>query len=49
VCESFQVARISLKVPVDKVGEETQNFNITKAKKLLEENINYHEILDKII
>lgn len=49
VSESFQVARISLKVPVDKVGEETKSFDIVKAKKLLEENINYQEILDKII
>lgn len=48
VCESFQVARISLKIPVDNIGEETKNFDIEKAKKYLSENINYAELLEKI-
>ena len=48
VCESFKVARISLKVPVDKVWEETKNFDISYAQWLLEKNIDYEKLLTKI-
>lgn len=48
VCESFQVARISLKVPVDNIGEETKNFDVEKAKKYLSEHIDYQDLIQKI-
>jgi len=48
VCENFRVPRIILKVPVDRIGKETQNFNISQAIKLLEENINCEVLIQKI-
>jgi len=47
VCENFRVPRIILKVPVDKIGAETLNFNISKALKLLEENIKFKALIQK--
>lgn len=48
VLDSFSIPRIILKVPVDKIGEETINFDYKKAEKYLKENINYEELLQKI-
>ena len=39
VCESFQVARISLKIPVDNIGEETKNFDIVRYVQILSQII----------
>ncbi|MDP2091052.1 MAG: hypothetical protein Q8K30_05650 [Candidatus Gracilibacteria bacterium] len=48
VCDSFSLARIILKVPVDDVGIETMNFDFNKAKKSLSENIDYRLLFEKI-
>jgi len=49
VCDSFSIPRIILKIPVDKIWEETKKFDFKKAEKYLRENINYKELFDKII
>jgi len=48
VCESFKISRIILKIPVDKLWDETKNFDFKKAEKYLKENIDYKKILAKI-
>jgi len=48
VCNKFDIPRIILKIPVDRIWEETKNFDFEKAKKYLAENINYSELLEKI-
>ncbi len=48
VCESFSLARIILKIPVDKVWDETKNFDFKKAEKYLEKNIDYLKLIKKI-
>jgi hypothetical protein len=48
VCDKFNLPRIILKVPVDKIGEETKNFDFEKAKKILIENIDYEKLILKI-
>jgi hypothetical protein len=48
ICDKFNIPRIILKIPVDKIWEETKNFDFQKAKKYLSENINYFELLEKI-
>ena len=47
VCDSFSLPRIILKVPVDKVGDETRNFDFQKAKTMLE-SIDYKIFFEKI-
>ena len=48
VCENFKLPRIILKVPVDKIWEETKNFDFKKAEKKLKDNIDYLKLLKKI-
>lgn len=48
VCEHFKTPRLILKVPVDKVWVETQNFDIAKALALLEKNIDFDALISKI-
>ena len=48
IWNKFDIPRIILKVPVDKIWEETKNFDFNKAKKFLRENINYSYLLEKI-
>jgi len=48
IWNKFNIPRIILKIPVDKIWEETKNFDFEKAKKLLAENINYSELIKKI-
>lgn len=48
VCEKFEIPRIILKIPVDKIWEETKNFDFEKAKKKLAENINYEKLIFEI-
>ena len=48
ILNKFEYPRIILKVPVDKIWEETKNFDFEKAKKYLKENINYSKLLEKI-
>jgi len=49
VLEKINIARILLKIPVDKIWDETKNFDFEKAKKYLEENIDYKTLIEKII
>jgi len=48
VLEKYDIARMILKIPVDKVWEETKDFDFKKAEKYLSKNINYEELLNKI-
>lgn len=48
VCDSFSIPRIILKVPVDKIGEETKNFDFKKAEENLRNNIDYKELFLQI-
>lgn len=48
VCDSFNIPRILLKIPVDKVWDETKNFDFEKAKDYLSNNIDYKTMLEKI-
>lgn len=45
VCEEFKIPRIILKVPVDKIGEETKYFNIPHAIKLLDTSIDFQKLI----
>ncbi len=49
VCNKYNIPRIILKVPVDKIWIETKNFDINKALKSLKDNINYEELLKTIV
>lgn len=49
VWQKFQIPRIILKVPVDKVWEETRNFDFAKALDLLEKSIDWKKIMEKIV
>ena len=48
VCDSFSVARVILKIPVDKVWIETKNFDFKKAEDNLRNNIDYKELFLKL-
>ncbi len=48
VCNSFSISRILLKIPVDKVWSETNNFDFKKAEESLRNNINYKELFFEI-
>lgn len=48
VCEHFRIPRLILKVPIDKIGEETRNFDIPKAIELLETHIVFSLLMKKI-
>ena len=48
VADKFKIPRIILKVPVDEVWDETKNFDFEKALKLLEGNIDYKLLIEKI-
>lgn len=48
VCDSFKIPRIILKIPVDKIWEETKNFDFEKASTFLKQNIDYKLLFEKI-
>ena len=48
VCDSFKIPRMILKVPIDKIWNETKNFDFKKAEKFLQENIDYENLFNKI-
>ena len=48
VCDSFSIPRVILKVPVDKVWEETKKFDFEKAENNLRKNIDYNGLLKEI-
>ncbi len=48
VSEKYNLPRIILKIPVDKIGEETESFDFLKAKKYLKENIDYEKLILEI-
>ena len=48
VCESFRTARIILKVPIDKVWEETKNFDISRALSFLESELDFVKLTNQI-
>ena len=48
VMEKYGIPRIILKVPVDKIWFETENFSYKKSLELLKNNINYEKLLFEI-
>lgn len=48
VADKFRIPRLFLKVPFDRVWEETKSFDKEKACKLLAENIDYKELITKL-
>ena len=49
VADHFRLPRLLLKVPCDKVGEETLNFDCTLALSKLAQGINYQDLIQKIL
>ena len=49
VADHFRFPRLLLKVPCDKVGEETLNFDRTLALSKLAQGINYQDLIQKIL
>lgn len=49
VGQKLQIPRIILKVPFDHIWEETKNFDHKKALELLEKNIKWEDIIEKIM
>lgn len=49
VAQQFQIPRIFIKVPVDKIWNETLCFDQEKALKALSENINYKDIIKEVM
>lgn len=48
VCDVMKVPRILLKTPVDRIWDETKNFDFKKALRFLAENINYEKLISDI-
>ena len=48
-CDKFRVPRIILKVPYDRIWEETKSFNKDDACKLLSENIDCWKLIEKLL
>ena len=48
-CNKYNIPHIFLKVPYDRIGQETKEFNKENACKNLAENINYEEVITKIL
>ncbi len=49
VADKFRLPRLFLKVPFDRIWEETKNFDREKACKMLAEKINYRELIESIL
>ncbi len=49
IADKFKLPRLFLKVPFDRVWEETKNFDREKACKMLAEKINYRELIEPIL
>lgn len=48
VCDSFSIPRMILKLPVDKVGKQTVDFDFEAAEIALRRHIDYKVLLEKI-
>lgn len=48
ICQKWQIPRILLKVPVDRIGEETKHFDREKALMMLSNQIDYRGVVEKI-
>ena len=49
VADHFRFPRLLLKVPYDKVGEETEHFDYHFATKKLAQSLDYYDLLQKIL
>lgn len=49
VAQQFRYPRLILKVPIDRVWEETKQFNIKEALEQLSENIDYKKLIEHIL
>ena len=48
VGQKYKIPRIILKIPVDRIGWETNNFDYKKALTMVEQQIPYREVLENI-
>ena len=48
VADKFRLPRLFLKVPFDRVGEETKTFDREKACQMLAEHIDYQTLLEQL-
>ncbi|MDR0281818.1 MAG: hypothetical protein LBI53_00370 [Candidatus Peribacteria bacterium] len=49
VAQLFQYPRLILKVPVDKVGVETKDFDIEEALEKLKKNVDYQKLIKGVL
>jgi len=49
VAQQFQYPRLILKVPVDRVGEETKHFDREEALRLLAEGVDYRKLMEGVL
>ena len=49
VAQEFQFPRLFLKVPIDRIGEETKKFDVEWALEQLRENIDYLGLVEKVL
>lgn len=49
VADKFRFPRLFLKVPFDRVGEETKTFDRAKACQMLAEHIDYQTLLEQLL
>jgi nucleoside phosphorylase len=49
VADKYKIARMILKVPFDKAGDETKSFDREAALEELKKNIDYKEVLVKVV
>jgi hypothetical protein len=48
-CNKYSIPHIFIKVPYDKIGQETKEFKKDEACKYLAENIDYKNLIETIL
>jgi hypothetical protein len=49
VAQKVKIPRIILKVPIDKIGQETMHFDYNESLKTLQQVIDWEKLIDKLI
>lgn len=49
VAQQFHYPRMFLKVPIDRIGEETKHFNIEEALKKLQNSVDYKYLIESLL
>lgn len=47
--DKFRIPRLIIKIPYDRIGEETKNFDKQEACRKLAENLDYWQLLEKLL